>query len=168
MGRHQDAASVTSISTTTLAAVPVSVNRRTATPGSREASAINSWNRPPGGSRSNQTRRWSRYSVVGRRNASVTTGSRDLSKGNDKGLSSLHQYLMTEAPIGSSSPGETSSRLSSFGSHRSSLLVLPLFAVLLPSTAVHGQPRVPRSRVRSRAARCPEFAPRFPPRHGCG
>ena len=37
----------------------------------------------------------------------------------------------------------TSSRLSSFGSHRSSPLVLPRFAVLLPSTAVHGQPRVP-------------------------
>ena len=70
--------------------------------------------------------------------------------------------------IGSSSPGETSSRLISIGSHRSSPLVLPRFAVLLPSTAVHGQPRVPRSRGRSRGARCPGSAPRFPPGHGCG
>ena len=51
---------------------------------------------------------------------------------------------------------------------RSSPSVLPRFAVLLPSTAVHGQPRVPRSRVRSRVARCPGSAPRFPPGHGCG
>ena len=51
---------------------------------------------------------------------------------------------------------------------RPSPLALLRFAVPLPSTAVHGPPRVPRSRVRSRAARCPGSAPRFPPGHGCG
>ena len=51
---------------------------------------------------------------------------------------------------------------------RPSPLALLRFAVPLPSTAVHGPPRVPRSRVRSRAAQCPGSALRFPPGHGCG
>ena len=51
---------------------------------------------------------------------------------------------------------------------RPSPLALLRFAVPLPSTAIHGPPRIPRSRVRSRAARCPGSAPRFPPGHGRG
>ena len=58
--------------------------------------------------------------------------------------------------------------LSSLSSRRPSPLVLLRFAVPLPSTAVHGPPRVPQSRVRSRVVRCPGSAPRFLPGHGCG
>ena len=72
------AASVASISTITSTSSPFgSIDEPHAIAGS---SSIGSWNRPwrwvpfP-------TRRWSRVSVVGRRNA-TTTGSRDLSKGN--------------------------------------------------------------------------------------
>ena len=72
------AASVASISTITATSSPFgSIDEPHAIAGS---SSIGSWNRPwrwfpfP-------TRRWSRVSVVGRRNA-TTTGSRDLSKGN--------------------------------------------------------------------------------------
>ena len=83
------AASVASISTITSTSSPFgSIDEPHAIAGS---SSIGSWNRPwrwvpfP-------TRRWSRVSVVGRRNA-TTTGSRDLSKGNTHKLATRFGQL---------------------------------------------------------------------------
>ena len=58
--------------------------------------------------------------------------------------------------------------LSSSGSRRQTLLALLRCAVPSPSTAVRDPPRVPRSRVQSRAIWCLGSAPRFLPERGCG
>ena len=89
------AASVASISTITSTSSPFgSIDEPHAIAGS---SSIGSWNRPwrwvpfP-------TRRWSRVSVVGRRNA-TTTGSRDLSKGNTHIAAKLSRQATCEAAV---------------------------------------------------------------------